>query len=105
MSLEVVAFKMQLNPGQSAEYKRRHDDIWPELSQALRDAGVIDYSIHLDDETNTLFAVMKRKTNHGLDELSNTDLMQRWWAHMADIMQTNPDNVPISTPLTNLFEL
>lgn len=105
MSLEVVAFKMRLNPGQSAEYKRRHEDIWPELSQALRDAGVIDYSIHLDDETNILFAVMKRRTDHDLDDLPKTELMQRWWAHMADIMQTTPDNVPISVPLTTLFEM
>lgn len=105
MSEEKFAFTMQLKPGQRDEYKRRHDEIWPELSAALREAGVRDYSIHLDATTNTLFAVMWRKTDHGLDALSQTELMQRWWAHMADIMETKSDNAPVTEPLECLFHM
>lgn len=105
MSDEKYAFKMILNPGMEAEYKRRHDEIWPELEAALREAGVRDYSIHLDSETNILFAVMWRRTDHTLDALSGTEIMKKWWAHMADIMQTHPDNEPVSIPLKTVFHM
>ena len=104
--MEKFAFKMQLNPGQRDEYKRRHDEIWPELSQALTDAGVTDYSIHLDSDTNILFATMWRQDPQALYDLAKTDLMQKWWAHMADIMETvDGGNEPVATPLETLFHM
>ncbi len=104
--MEKFAFKMQLNPGQREEYKRRHDEIWPELSQALTDAGVTDYSIHFDPDNNIHFATMWRRNDHGLDALSKSDLMQKWWAHMADIMETvEGGNEPAATPLETLFHM
>ena len=105
MTIEVIAFTMTLNVGQKVEYQRRHENIWPELKCALKDAGILDYSIHLDEQTNKLFAIMKRKTSHKMDDLSKTDLMQLWWTHMADIMETSGDNVPITKPLTTVFIL
>jgi len=105
MSEEKHAFKMKLNPGMADEYKRRHDEIWPELEAALRAAGVRDYSIHLDEDTNILFAVMWRRTDHGLDELGTTPLMRKWWDYMADIMETQPDNEPVSIPLKTVFHM
>jgi L-rhamnose mutarotase len=83
MTEEKFAFTMRLNAGMQAEYKRRHDAIWPALSQALTEAGVRDYSIHLDPETDILFAVLWRRTDHGLDALATTEIMQEWWAFMA----------------------
>lgn len=103
--MEKYAFRMKLNPGMQAEYRRRHDEIWPELVTLLRDAGVQDYSIHLDTETNTLFAVLWRRDDHGMDALPDHPVMQRWWAHMADIMETGPDNAPVAVPLTCLFHM
>ena len=105
MSEEKHAFKMRLNPGQAEEYKRRHDEIWPELSALLHEAGVRDYSIFLDEETGTLFAVMWRRTDHGLAALPDHPVMKRWWAHMADIMETNPDNEPVATDLPMMFHM
>lgn len=102
---EIYTFKMQLNDGMRDEYKRRHDEIWPELSDMLKQAGVIEYSIHFDGETNILFAHMKRNKNHGLDALPETELMTKWWAYMSDIMQTNPNNEPVSIPLDTVFEM
>ena len=98
---EKYAFKMKLNPGMKAEYSRRHDEIWPELVALLKEAGVSDYSIHLDEETNTLFGVLWRRDDHGMDDLPKHPVMQRWWAHMADIMETKPDNEPVAVPLRN----
>jgi L-rhamnose mutarotase len=102
---EKYAFKMQLNPGMEAEYRRRHDEIWPELEALLKDAGVEDYSIHLDPETNILFAVLWRPARHNMAELPNHPVMKRWWAHMADIMATNPDNSPVERPLVTVFHM
>ena len=103
--MEKHAFKMQLNPDCRDEYIKRHDEIWPELSALLKEAGVSDYSIHLDAETNILFGVLWRETDHGMTSLPNHPVMQRWWAHMADIMETHPSNEPVATPLETVFHL
>ncbi|PWK69132.1 L-rhamnose mutarotase [Aminobacter sp. AP02] len=105
MSAEIYAFKMQLNPGMKAEYIKRHDQIWPELVALLKDAGVSDYSIHLDEETNMLFGVLWRRADHTMDALPDHPVMKRWWAHMADIMATKPDNEPVSVPLQTVFHM
>ncbi|MFD1747304.1 L-rhamnose mutarotase [Rhizobium helianthi] len=105
MSLEKHAFKMKLNPGMQAEYKKRHDEIWPELVELLAKAGVSDYSIHLDPETNILFGVLSRPKDHGMASLPDHPVMKRWWAHMADIMETNPDNSPVAIDLVPVFYL
>ena len=100
---EKHAFKMTLNPGMKAEYIKRHDEIFPELVDLLHKVGVKDYSIHLDEETNTLFGVLWRRVDHTMAELPNTEVMKRWWAHMADIMATNEKNEPIAVDLTPVF--
>lgn len=103
--MEKYAFKMHLNPGMAAEYQKRHDEIWPELVTLLQQAGLRDYSIHLDPETLILFGVLWRDDDHKMDDLPNHPVMARWWAHMADIMQTHDNNEPIATPLIPLFHM
>jgi L-rhamnose mutarotase len=105
MTLEKHAFKMKLNPGMEAEYLKRHDEIWPELVDLLHQAGVSDYSIHLDRETNILFGVLARPKDHGMASLPEHPVMKRWWAHMADIMETNPDSSPVAVDLVTVFHL
>ena len=100
-----AAFKMKLKPGYRDEYKKRHDAIWPELKTLLHDAGIRDYSIFFDEETNTLFAVQKIDGNAGSQDMGKTEIVQRWWAYMADIMETNSDNSPVSIPLPEVFYL
>jgi L-rhamnose mutarotase len=102
---EKYAFKMRLNPGMRDEYKKRHDAIWPELVALLREAGISDYSIHFDAETNTLFGVLWGSESHGMDALPASPVMQRWWAHMAGIMETKPDNEPVVVPLETVFHM
>ncbi|KQW27190.1 L-rhamnose mutarotase [Rhizobium sp. Root274] len=105
MSTERYAFKMKLNPGMEAEYRKRHDEIWPELVTLLHEAGISDYSIHLDPETNILFGVLSRPADHKMADLPHHPVMKRWWAHMADIMQSNPDNSPVAVDLVPVFHL
>jgi L-rhamnose mutarotase len=99
------AFKMQLHPGQIEEYKRRHDALWPDLAQLLKEAGISDYSIFLDEETLSLFGVLKTTNPEAMDALPAQAVMQRWWAYMANIMDTHPSNEPVSIPLTEVFHL
>jgi len=101
--MQTHAFTMQLKRGFEAEYKKRHDEIWPELSDLLHAAGVSDYSIFLDEKTGVLFGVLKRTENHAMDDLPNHPLMRKWWAYMADIMDTNPDNSPVAVDLKPVF--
>ncbi|MFT7482970.1 MAG: L-rhamnose mutarotase [Oceanospirillaceae bacterium] len=100
-----VAFKMRLKSGQKVEYVKRHNAIWPELSALLRAAGISEYSIFFDDETNTLFAFQKVTGNAGSQDLANNPIVQTWWAYMADLMDVNEDDSPISTELEELFYL
>lgn len=102
---EKHAFAMRLRPGCEAAYRERHDALWPELVDLLRQTGVADYSIHLEPGTNLLFAVLWRRRDHGMEALPEHPVMRRWWAHMADLMVTEPSNAPVVLPLKTLFHL
>ena len=96
---------MYLKPGCEEEYARRHNAIWPELKALLSESGVSDYSIFWDKETNILFAVQKTSGEGGSQDLGDNEIVKRWWAYMADIMETNPDNSPVSIPLAECFHM
>lgn len=98
-----LAFKMFLNEGQKEEYKKRHNELWPELHRLLKDAGVSQYSIFFDEETGILFAFQQVNRVGGSQDLGQTEIVKKWWAFMADIMKTNPDNSPVSVPLDEVF--
>ncbi|MQP67232.1 L-rhamnose mutarotase [Niveispirillum sp. SYP-B3756] len=100
-----TAFRMKLKPGFVEEYKRRHDALWPDLALALREAGIYDYSIFLDEESLSLFAVLKLKPGFEVPRaaLPQQPVMRRWWDYMADIMDVNPDNSPVEVPLAPMF--
>ena len=99
------AFKMKLKAGCKDEYRKRNDEIWPELAELIRLSGVYDYSIFVDDDTNTLFAVQKIAGSGSSQDLGNNPIVQKWWAYMSDIMETNPDNSPVITNLEEVFYL
>jgi L-rhamnose mutarotase len=103
--MERKAFKMFLLPGFEAEYKKRHDKIWPELSELLKELGIRNYSIFLDEETLTLFAYLEANDLGLLDGLPSQPIMQKWWAYMGDIMKANPDNSPVSVDIPSVFYL
>jgi L-rhamnose mutarotase len=99
------AFKMKLKPGVIAEYKKRHQEIWPELQKELRAAGISDYSIFFDEDTLTLFAAQKLTDENSASSLRTSPVMQKWWDYMAPLMEVHADNSPVSTPLTEVFHL
>ena len=100
-----IASKMKLLKGFEAEYKKRHDEIWLELSKLLKETGISDYSIFLDEETDNLFAYFTIEDDDRLNELPRNEIMKKWWDYMHDIMETNSDNSPVSVPLKEVFYL
>ena len=105
MELETLAFRMQLKAGMADEYRRRHEEIWPELVSLLSEAGISDYRIFLDPATGALFATLKLHPDNRRETLPDHPLMRRWWDHMADIMEVEPDNRPREWPLQPMFHL
>jgi L-rhamnose mutarotase len=103
--MKKLAFKMKLKPGFKEEYARRHAAIWPELKQLLSKAGIHDYSIYFDENTNLLFAVQYQSGEESSQELGTAAIVQKWWEYMADIMETNPDMSPVSVPLEEVFHM
>lgn len=101
------AFKMHLKDGMEKEYARRHAAIWPELVKILKEEqGVRNYSIFWDKQTNDLFAYQECTMDTNSQDTSNVDpVTQKWWDMMADLMDTNPDNSPVSIPMQELFHL
>lgn len=104
--MEKIAFKMKLKPGMVAEYIKRHNEIWPELTALLKKNGVSDYSIFLDQQTDVLFGVQCNTTDgSSSQELGDNEIVKKWWAYMADLMDTNPDCSPVTIPLVKVFHM
>lgn len=99
------AFKMQLKQGCVAEYRRRHDEIWPELVKAHTDCGISDYTIFLDEETLTLFAVRHLTSDNTANAMGQLAIVQTWWEYNKDLMAVNPDNSPVFKPLVEIFHM
>jgi L-rhamnose mutarotase len=103
--MQRLGFKLQLYKGFEAEYKKRHDAIWPELVALLKSAGISEYVIFLDEPTGILIGFMKVIDPVAVHDLPKNPVMQRWWDYMKDIMECNPDNSPVSIPLKEVFYL
>ncbi len=99
------AFLMQVNPDQHAEYEKRHNPIWPELEATLKEHGVHNYSIFLDPDTSTLFAYAEIEDEERWNAIARTDVCQKWWAHMGDVMPSNPDHSPVSRDIREVFHI
>jgi L-rhamnose mutarotase len=100
-----VAFVMQLHEGCEEEYRRRHAAIWPELAALLRETGIRDYSIFLEEKTLQLFAILHIDDPARLDSLATQPVMRRWWEYMKELMDTHADGSPVVVPLTEVFNL
>jgi L-rhamnose mutarotase len=105
MAMKRVAFKMYLKEGCKEEYERRHNELWPEVAELLKKAGISDYSIFLHEDSNVLFAVQSLRSEAGSQSLGHEQVIQEWWDFMSDIMEVNPDNSPVSEELKEVFYL
>jgi L-rhamnose mutarotase len=99
------AFVMSVHPGQEAEYMRRHQPIWPELEAVLLSHGVVTYSIFLHPETRQLFAYVEFADEAQWNAVAQTEVCRRWWAHMRELMPTNPDHSPVARELPEVFHM
>ena len=98
-----VGFKMQLRPGNEAEYHQRHGKIWPDLADLLQATGIRNYTIYRDGLT--LFACMEIDDPTALEGLAEQDLMKKWWEYMSPLMECNDDHSPTTTPLEEAFHM
>ena len=98
-------FVMSVNPDCIEEYKKRHNPIWPELEQTLKDHGVTNYSIHHLPSTNQLFAYAEIENETKWNEIANTEICKKWWSHMGDLMPSNPDTSPVALDLNEVFHI
>jgi len=103
--MKLRGFAMKLKAGCEAEYRRRHEALWPELAALLRQSGTSDYAIFLDTSTGTLFAVQKVGPGHDPAVLRSHPVMRRWWDYMADLMEVHPDHAPVERELELMFYL
>jgi L-rhamnose mutarotase len=103
METKRFGFKMKMLPGFKEEYRKRHSELWPELKRLLKEEGVENYSIFLDEETNILFAYQEQAGKNSSQDLGGLEVVQKWWKFMSDIMETNPDNSPVTIPLEQVF--
>lgn len=101
----ILGFKMKLHLGYEEEYERRHTELWPEMKKMIHEYGGSDYTIFLDEETNLLYAVITVEDEERWNESANTAICRKWWDYMADLMETNEDNSPVSIPLKKVFHL
>ncbi len=100
-----IASVMYLHPNNQAEYKKRHDELWPEMAEELKNHGATNYSIFLDEATDTLFAYLEVADEQTYNQISETEICRKWWAYMAPIMKSNSDNSPVSKELKEVFYL
>ncbi|MBU5361079.1 L-rhamnose mutarotase [Enterococcus raffinosus] len=99
------AIRMNLNPGAKAEYQKRHDELWPEMREMLKEHGALSYSIFLDPKSNQLFGYLEIEDEEKWKQVSTTAINQKWWTYMKELMETNPDDSPVSIDLESVFEL
>lgn len=100
-----IAFKMKLKPGMVEEYKSKHETIWPELKALLKEAGIAEYSIFFDKETQSLFAFQKVNGHENSQDLGKEEIVRKWWSYMAELMEVNHDNSPVTMELKEVFYL
>jgi L-rhamnose mutarotase len=99
------AFKMKVYSDKVEEYTKRHNPVWPELQEVLKDHGVHNYSIFLDSDTNSLFGYAEVESEEKWEAIARTEICKKWWAYMADLMETNSDVSPVSIDLKDVFYL
>ena len=101
----IKGFKMKLYAGMAEEYEKRHNELWDEMKEMIHEYGGKNYTIFLDEETNVLFGYIEIESEEKWDRSAETEICQKWWEYMSDIMETNADNSPVSLPLKNVFHL
>lgn len=89
---ERVGFAMRVHPGREAEYRRRHEAVWPDLLADLKAAGVENYSIFMRGQD--LFAYLEVTDFERFTEaMGRSEANARWQREMDDLIDplTDPE--------------
>ena len=96
--MERYAWKAIILEGQKEEYVRRHNEIWPELVEVLKKAGICNYTIW--NVGNDLFGYYE--CEKGVDFAAKTqaesEVVDRWNEYMKDVMVMEMDPITGAQP-------
>lgn len=98
-------FKMQLYSGKISEYEKRHKQLWQEMKNMIHEYGGKNYTIFVDEKTNVLYGYIEIEDEQKWNKSAETNICKKWWKFMSDIMETNPDNSPVTFDLKEVFHL
>lgn len=96
---------MKLYPGMAEEYEKRHANLWPQIKEAIFRDGCTSYSIFHDPDTDLLFEYLEIEDEQKWAARGTSEIIQKWWDYMADIMETNADNSPVCRQINEVFHL
>ena len=101
----IKGFKMCVYHNCHEEYERRHNLLWPEMKEMIHNYGGRNYTIFLDKDTDTLFGYLEVEDEELWAKSADDPVCRKWWDYMADVMDTNEDNSPVSIDLKEVFHL
>ena len=87
------------------EYKKLHSAVWPQVLEMIRLCNIRNYSIYWDKDTNILFGYQEIEGETSSQDMGADEVTRRWWDYMADLMEVNPDNSPVTVSLREVFHL
>jgi L-rhamnose mutarotase len=104
--MQRVAFMLKVRPDMLEEYKRRHQEVWPEMLQALRETGWHNYSLYTTPD-GTLFGYLETPDfERAREEMAKRDVNDLWQREMAPFFVSitgRPDEAML--PLEEVFHL
>ena len=104
--MEKYAWSAKIKPGMKAEYVRRHNEIWPELVELLKSAGICNYTIWTDGETLFGYYECEKGIEYAAKTQAQSPIVDRWNAYMEDVMEMPLDPVTGAQPqLVKVFTL
>lgn len=101
----IKGFKMKLYDGMEKEYEKRHNELWQDMKDMIHEYGGKNYSIFWDKDTNILFGYIEIEDEEKWNASAETEVCRRWWHFMANVMETNPGESPVSVDLKMMFHL
>ena len=102
--MERVCFLLRVRADRLPEYRERHRAVWPEMLDALRDAGWRNYSLFLDDDGLLVGYLECEDFRAALRSMDEADVNARWQAAMAPFFELPGETRP-DTALTRLEEV
>ena len=85
--MEKYAWRGKIVPGMQEEYKKRHDNIWPEMKEVLANAGIVNYSIWMQGEELFGYYECEKGVEYAAKVQAESDVVKKWDEYMKDILK------------------